>query len=288
MTPASQHKSLHSSLAVALAASRANLTPAQHRVADYFGQAGPDTLVLSASQIADRLGVSDATVVRTAQALGYAGLPELRRALAEFADEPTLAERLHRTLERTDGVRGLLAASIEGLLASLEVLVQQIPQDTFARTVGLLAGAGPVLWSGIGPSAPLAEYACVLCRRIGQPSMALTKSGLGAADDLLLVEPGSVVVALAYGRVHPHVAALVERAATVDVPVVLITDTLADRLGDQVAETLVTWRGTPGYFSSHAPTLVLLEALVLGVAESDPPRAEASLAELGDLRSRVG
>jgi DNA-binding MurR/RpiR family transcriptional regulator len=288
MVSATANDSLPLSLAAAVAASRGRLTPAQQRVADYFGQAGPDTLVLSASEIAERLGVSDATVVRTAQALGYPGLPELRRALAEFADEPTLAERLHRTLERSDGIEGLLAASIESLLGSLDVLLQQIPPDTFGRTVDLLARARPLLWSGIGPSAPMAEYGCTLARRIGQPSVALTQSGLGAADDLLLVEPGAVVVALAYGHVHPHVAALVDRAARTAVPVVLITDTLQGRLGARVTETFVTWRGTPGFFSSHAPTLVLLEALILGIAETDPTRAERSLAELGALRSQLG
>jgi DNA-binding MurR/RpiR family transcriptional regulator len=287
MASAIQHDVLPSSLSAAIAAARGSLTPAQQKVADYFGQAGPDTLVLSASQIADRLGVSDATVVRTAQALGYLGLPELRRALAEFADEPTLAERLHRTLERSEGVEGLLATSIDGLLASLDVLVQQIPPDLFGRTIDLLAGARPLLWSGIGPSAPLADYAATLCRRVGQPAAPLTQSGIGAADDLLLVEPGAVVVALAYGHVHPHVAALVNRAAHIKVPVILITDTLQGRLGTKVAETLITWRGTPGFFSSHAPTLLLLEALILGIAETEPTRAQRSLADLTDLRSQI-
>ena len=287
MISASKSDSLPESLGAALAAARGRLTPAQQTVADYFGQAGPDTLVLSASEIAARLAVSDATVVRTAQALGYPGLPELRRALADFADEPTLAERLHRTLERSDGVEGLLATSIEGLLASLDVLVQRVTPDAFGRTVGLLAGARPLLWSGIGPSAPLADYATALSRRIGQPAATLTQSGIGAADDLLLVAPGAVVVALAYGHVHPHVAALVNRAAAVEVPVVLITDTLEARLGPQVAETLTIWRGTPGFFSSHGPTLALLEALILGIAETDPARADRSLADLGDLRSQI-
>jgi DNA-binding MurR/RpiR family transcriptional regulator len=110
---------------------------------------------------------------------------------------------------------------------------------------------------------------------------------VGAADDLLEVAPGATVVVLAYGHVHPHVDALLDRAAACGVPVVLITDTLHEQLAPRVAETLVTWRGTPGLFSSHAPTVVLLEALILGVAGTAPERAEASLAELNALRGQV-
>jgi DNA-binding MurR/RpiR family transcriptional regulator len=66
--------------------------------------------------------------------------------------------------------------------------------------------------------------------------------------------------------------------------VVLVTDVLEAELGDRVAETLVCWRGTPGLFTSHAPTMVLLEALLLGLARADPGRAESSLAQLDGLR----
>jgi hypothetical protein len=54
-----------------------------------------------------------------------------------------------------------------------------------------------------------------------------------------------------------------------------------------VATFLACGRGTPGLFSSHGTTLVLIEALVLGLAAADPDRAEASLAELNDLRAAV-
>src|SRR5947209_17732071 len=89
-------------LAHRVARALGHLTPAQRQVAEYLVGAGRSAMVQSASAIAERLGVSDATVVRTAQALGYSGLPEMRRALAGQADDPTLDERLHRTLARAD------------------------------------------------------------------------------------------------------------------------------------------------------------------------------------------
>ncbi len=287
MASATQQETLPRSLAATVADARGRLAPAQRKVADYFVEAGPATLLMSASEIAEQLAVSDATVVRTAQALGFAGLPELRQALAVVAEEPTLAERLHRTLEHAGDTRDLLADAITGLLTSLDVLVQHVTPAAFARTVDLLAGADVVLWSGIGPSGSLADYACTLTRRMGRRSLALTHSGVGAADDLLEVAPGAVVVVLAYGHVHPHVDALLDRAASCGAPVVLVTDTLHEQLGTRVAESLVTWRGTPGLFSSHATTVVLLEALILGLAGTAPERAEASLAELNVLRSQV-
>jgi DNA-binding MurR/RpiR family transcriptional regulator len=240
-------------------------------------------VVESASAIAGRLGVSDATVVRTARTLGYTGLPELRRALAGQPDGPTLAERLHRTLARED--TDVLPSSADSLLVSVDALVRQVSGPRFDHAVALLGEADRLLWNGIGPSAPLAEYGAVVARRLGRPSRALTGSGPGAADDLLEVSPGSAVVVLTYGRLHPHVDALLTRASARSAPVVLITDVLESVLGERVAETLVCHRGSPGLFASHAPTLLLVEGLLLGLARLDPGRAEDSLAELEELRA---
>src|SRR6266702_8617684 len=84
-----------------LAARAAELAPAERRVAELLLDLGPEATLLSAAALAERLGTSDATVVRTAKSLGYSGLAELRRALAAYGDDPPLGERLRRTLEQT-------------------------------------------------------------------------------------------------------------------------------------------------------------------------------------------
>ncbi len=275
--------SLQEPLTRRVARSHGVLSPAQRLVADYLVGSGRSAMVESASAIAGELGLSDATVVRTAQALGYSGLPELRRALAAQVEDVTLAQRLHESLARTDN--DLVAEAVDSLVVSMDALVRQVAGSRFGHAVEILGRADRLLWSGIGPSAPLADYASVLARRLGRPSTALTRSGTPAADDLLELTPGSAVVVLSYGRLHPHVDALLQCAADVAVPVVLVTDVLERELGDRVAETLVCWRGTPGLFASHAPTMVLLETLLMGLARVDPERAESSLAQLEGLRA---
>ena len=57
------------------------LAPADRRVADQLLELGPDEVSASAVTLGQRLGTSDATIVRTAKALGFASLAELRRAV---------------------------------------------------------------------------------------------------------------------------------------------------------------------------------------------------------------
>ena len=86
------------------------LTPAERRVAQHLLAPGPEGALSSAAALAAELGTSDATVVRTAKALGYDGLADLRRALAA-ATTPPLERRLRQTLEETPPDELLTACS---------------------------------------------------------------------------------------------------------------------------------------------------------------------------------
>ena len=70
------------------------IAPAERRVAERLIELGPEGALLSAAALAAQLGTSDATVVRTAKALGYGGLADLRRAMATQGADPPLRERL--------------------------------------------------------------------------------------------------------------------------------------------------------------------------------------------------
>jgi DNA-binding MurR/RpiR family transcriptional regulator len=263
------------------------LRPAERVVAQYLLEAGPEALVMSAAALAQRLGTSDATVVRTARSLGFSGLGELRRALASRGSaEPRLAERLHRTLTDTPA-DALLANGIANLRVGLQSLDERIAPQHFQRAVSVLASRERVVWRGVGPSACLADYGRLLCERVGKKSASLVHTGTSFADELLGLDGEDAVVLLAYGRPQVHIDVLLDRAGAVGAPVVLLTDTINRRLVGRIEIALQSGRGIPGLFASHATTLVVLEALVLGVAASNRVAAEASLEMLNGFRAAL-
>src|SRR5438552_6451280 len=99
------------------------LAPAERRVADLLLDLGPEATLLSAAALAEQLGTSDATVVRTAKALGYSGLAELRRALAAYGENPPQGVRLRRTLEQSPG-DDLFTSAIRNQFSALESLAR--------------------------------------------------------------------------------------------------------------------------------------------------------------------
>jgi DNA-binding MurR/RpiR family transcriptional regulator len=263
-----------------------NLAPAERRVAERLLEFGPEEALLSAAALAERLGTSDATVVRTAKALGYSGLADLRRAIATQTVETPLRERLRRTLEQAEP-KQFLAAAIDRQADALDALTRDVSSQQFQTAVGVLAKSKRVVWRGVGPSAHLASYGELLSRRIGKPSIALVQMGTSFADEMLAIARGDAIVVFAYGRLQSHVRVLVERAAELDVPVILITDTLGRKFEQGIHTTLRCGRGAPGLFASHGVTLVVIEALTLAIAATDRARSDATLDTLNEFRAAL-
>src|SRR5215469_4519246 len=116
------------------------LSPAEQRVARLFVERKDAILLGSAAQIGALVGTSDATVVRTAQSLGFESLAALREAaLADLTGRPTPGGRLRRTLEEVGGdAAQTLRHVIEVHEATLEVLKTDTFQAAFAKAVDLL------------------------------------------------------------------------------------------------------------------------------------------------------
>jgi DNA-binding MurR/RpiR family transcriptional regulator len=225
--------------------------------------------------------------VRTARTLGYDTLRHLRRALADEDDDTDLRSRLEATIGSLASADDVLGTTINGHLAALGNLVRRITPEAFHDAVELLTSAPHTWWCGTGPSSYLAGYAAFLSRRLGRSAGAFVHSGTSHADELLALREQHAVVVLAYGRIHPYINVLLRRTRDVNARSILITDTLGQKLSTSADVRLNAGRGTPGLFASHAPTIVLLEALVLATAAADSDLSEAALADLNRLRSEL-
>jgi DNA-binding MurR/RpiR family transcriptional regulator len=259
----------------------------ERAVAEYLLELGTRAAAMSAREVASATGTSDATVVRTARSLGFEGFRELKRFLAGQLDEAPLNERLRVTLSDTPESDDELHAAIDRHRLALDAMAQRIPKSQFHAANGIIDAAARVWWSGIGPSAYLAEYGAFLFRRLGKPSGALTHSGFENADELLSLQQGDVVVVLAYGRLHRHVRVLLDQATGEGIEVILITDSLTVRDEWPVAVRLASGRGPSGMFSSHGTTILVIEALALAMAAAHPDTAQASVDRLNELRSEI-
>lgn len=271
-----------------LAAASGNLTPSERDVVGYVSEHRAEVAFLSAAEIAAALGVSDATVVRATQALGYRGLSQLKHELREQVQQrASPALRYRRSLEALGGEDGLLERLVADQVELLSAVAGSVPAADLERAVDVVAEAERTFVAGFGPLGFVAEYVALSLRRVGRTTVAVTGRSYALADELVQIRKGDAVVLLAYERLVADHEAVLDRAAGRSVPCVLITDHLALAAAGRFEVALSAGRGATDTMPSVTVPLVLLEALTLGVVGRDRQRALGALDELNRLREQL-
>lgn len=278
------------SLAERLAAQQSALTTSEERVAQYLVTHVDELAFETAEGIAAQTETSDATVIRTVQALGYRGMPDLKRALrAEQRRSTSPAQRLERSLEWAGEDPAVV---LDHVLASDAALLTHarstIDPERFRAAVGILADAREVVSTGFGPSGAVASHLARRLNRLGRRARACIESGFLLADGLVtLAEEDAIVLFVWGGGVSREVKVVLEHASAVDIPIVLVTDTLGPALSRSVA-TYVSLPAAPkDALGSQTRMLAVTEALALAVAASRHDASLAAMQLLNQLRRDI-
>jgi len=266
------------------------LTKSQQDIASYLLASYDEAAFFSAADLAARLHVSEATVVRFARAIGYGGFPEMRRQLQElFRAKATPASRLRRTLsDLSDGPGPLLAKVIDMEVQYLSEAAGAIKPADFDRAVEILLGGGRIFAFGTGPSAILADMAELRLRRLGVLAIGMTESGRHLLEKLQMLRKDDVVLAAGFHYVRLEIVAVLDHARAMGCRSILLTDALGPALRSKVDVVLAARRGSVSTFHSLTVPMSILNALILGVAIAKPEESLASLQRFQRLRAASG
>ena len=246
-------------------------------------------VLASAAQIADLAGTSDATLLRMMRVLGYETLAEMREeVLADLTGSSAPSVRMRSTIDAAGSDPSRLLAHIIGIQRDhLAALSAPALAESFAKALDIVAQAQAAHIFGLGPSGAMADYLALQLGRVGLPSYSLKQSGIGLADQILAMRGGDVLVLIAYAPLYREVRVVLERAEALEMPVLLISDSLGPVLEGRVAVTLDVPRGRSEHLALHSATLVMIEALVLGLSARHPDRALDTLDEFASLRAAI-
>jgi DNA-binding MurR/RpiR family transcriptional regulator len=265
-----------------------SLTVTERRVAQYLADHPQEAAFASAEELGRATGTSDASVVRTAKALGFDGLPGLKRSLQGHLEALlTPAHRLRNTISATgNSPEGILAATLAERSELILDVERVLDPTAFRRAVELIAGARETLVCGIA-GIVLAEHTATRLTRIGYRARWATDSGVRLVDQLLPLGPEDVVLAVAHNRLAREMRVALDFARKVGAKVVLLTETLGEALRDHADVILSAPMGRPGMYGGQTSTLVVLEALTMAVAAQDEERSLKAFTVMNELRKAL-
>jgi len=127
-----------------------HLTTAQQRAMKYITENYEETVFLTASSLSRRIGVSEATIVRLAQSLGFHGYRGMQRMLREdFQDRLSTDARLEQTVKHAKTDEDILVKVMQEDIRNLTQTLEFIPIATFRQAVAEMATARRIFVIGL-------------------------------------------------------------------------------------------------------------------------------------------
>ncbi len=271
------------SVADVLRARRAELTPAELRVAQTVLADYPSAGLQTVGALATASGVSAPTVVRLVAKLGWSGYAELQAQLrAELSTRSAGPVQLYPSGRREpSSVLGRIEA---GVGAAVGQTLHGTDPVEFTRAVGLLADRDrPVLLAGGRVSQPLADYLGRFLALLRPDVRVVRPDPSDRAIGLLDVARGSTVVVFDYRRYDAGIVGFGREAARRGAKVVLFTDPYLSPLSAAATVLFTSVVEGPPPFVTLTPAMALTEALVLGVVDAGGPALRRRLAAFDRL-----
>jgi DNA-binding MurR/RpiR family transcriptional regulator len=234
-----------------------------------------------------RSGVSESTITRAAQALGFTGFPDLQRHLRARFVAP-VQDRLI-PIDASDVEADSIAVHVMRDDAQrIMEMAEDLSAEEMTAVVDALVDARQVLIFGERGSHGLALMLAMGLRLILSDVRLVSHEFGDLPDQLLGLDSTDVVVAIGFRRVDRVTVAVLKRARTVGARTIALTDhrsSPAARLADL---TLIARTGILRLMPSFAPGASLVNAILEEVAARRRPGVIDRLAEVEDLWNHFG
>ena len=268
---------------------RVRLTPSQRRIMQYIVDNYEEAIFLTASQLAHSVGVSEATGVRLAQALGFDGYPGMQSQFREgLQDRLSTVTRLEHTVDHVRQVGDVVVKVLQEDIQNLSQTLRNLPIEVFEQAVKDIEKAKRVFVVGLrGAHAPALTLATYL-RFLGKRAQ-LLMPGHGELWDILQgLEKTDLVIGISLPRYTTITVEVLEHARSQRARVGAITDSPLSPLARYAHWVLTAESQLDSFIESFTAVTSLINALLTAMSIQKPAKTLRILREREAIWEKKG
>lgn len=256
----------------------------QKSIASYILAHYEKAAYMTAAKLGTLAGVSESTVVRFANELGYEGYPQLQNALQELVRTSLTA---FQRVEVSDTIIGDREVLDQVLLSDAEKIRQtldSIDRAAFNKAVDHLVEAKRIYIIGVRSSATLAGFLHYNLRvAFDNLTLVETSSGNEVFEQIVRIGEGDVLVAISFPRYSKRVIKAVEFAKKKGADVVALTDRPTSPIAKNADQLLTANSDMASFVDSLVAPLSIINAIVAAVTRKKKDEFTEQLKKLEEI-----
>ncbi|MCH4888847.1 MurR/RpiR family transcriptional regulator [Acidaminobacter sp. JC074] len=241
------------------------LSKGQKRIADYILNNYDKVAFMTAASLGQAVDVSESTVVRFANALGYGGYPKLQKALQEsIKTKLTTVQRFEMSKElesNSDLYRKIMTQDIENIQRSLD----DLDMDNLMNIADEIHKARRVYVLGLRSSAVLAQYLSFYLNFAIDRVNVIPVGVLDPFDSVINLSEEDLLIVITFPRYSNQTLKLAKYVHEKNVPIISITDSVLSPVASMSKHTLTAKYDMMTFIDSLVAPMSVINSLILAV-----------------------
>jgi DNA-binding MurR/RpiR family transcriptional regulator len=257
---------------------RAELPPTARRIADFIADNAANVIHMSVTEVAERAGASEGSVIGLCQQLGARGFQQIKISLARDLVQPV--QFIHEDLSEGDEPAVVISKIFGSGLQAMQDTMKALSVVELTRAVAAINAAARVEVFGIGSAAPIAEDAAYRLLRIGVDARAAVDSHVQAIA-ASLCSPKSAVLTISHSGSTIETLAATRLAKEAGATTIVITNFGKSPIlefADVVLNTMAReTRFRTEAMTSRIAQLAIVDTLIASLALANYERSVATI-----------
>jgi len=246
--------------------SYARFSKGQKLLANYIIEHYDKAVFLTAAKLGAIVGVSESTVVRFANELGYDGYPKLQRALEELVkNKLTSIQRMEVTSDRIDKTH-VLKSVLQSDAEKIKHTLEEIKPEVFDQAIDMILQAKTIYILGVRSSAALASFMGFYFNLVFENVKLIhTNSVSEMFEQIYRISKDDVVIGISFPRYSKRTLKAMEFARSRDANVIVITDSPLSPMIQFSNCSLIARSDMASFVDSLVAPLSVINALIVAL-----------------------
>lgn len=237
----------------------------QKLIAQYILKNYDKVAFMTACKLGEAVGVSESTVVRFANALGYSGYPKLQDALQEvIKNKLTTVQRVDMVKEFNDD-SAILKKIVKSDMDNIKDTLEEIDEKAFEEAANRILKAKRIYIVGMRSSFTIAQYLGFYLGII-LDSVHVIRTDMGDAfEQVVKINEDDVLIAISFPRYSKKSYQIVSYAKEKGAHIVSLTDSPFAPVASLTDNLLLVKSNMVSFVDSLVPALSIANALIVSV-----------------------
>lgn len=241
------------------------LSKSQKMIANYILNHYDKAAFMTASILGETVNVSESTVVRFANALGYSGYPKLQKALQELIKTKlTTVQRLeisNRQITQESIIEDVIKSDID----NIQAIINELDREEFSKIAEVINRARNIYIIGFRTSTILAEFLGFYLNLILDNVRVVRHGVSDIYEQLIHITKEDIIIGISFPRYSSKTTQILKFVKEKDAKIIAITDSDLSPLIELSDYKLIARSNMVSFVDSLVVPLSLMNALIVSI-----------------------